>query len=71
MIDIQPKRYNEKIKGVAALLSQGGLALFIASMSRWYIIGMDEELGSWFIVAIALMWVSIHILSLLQPEETT
>lgn len=71
MIDIQARRYNEKIEGVATLLSQGGLALFIASMSRWYIIGMDAELGAWFIVAIALMWVSIHILALLQPEETT
>ncbi|HEX5537833.1 MAG TPA: hypothetical protein VFX27_11620 [Sphingobium sp.] len=71
MVDIQPRRYNEKLKGVATLLSQGGLALFIASMSRWFIVGMDVELATWFGVAVALMWVSIHILNLLQPEETT
>ena len=69
MIDIRPKRYNEMVKTGSSILSQGGLALLAASMSRWLIVGTDVLVGLWLIVAAFAIWLSFRIFELLQLEE--
>lgn len=68
-MDIRPRRYNEMVRAGSSILSQGGLALLAASMSRWLIVGTDIVVALWLIVSAFAIWLSFQIFELLQLEE--
>lgn len=71
MTSIRPDilRANERIKSASNLISNLGAALLAAASARWFVNGFDLYAGSWILVSIALIWVSMRSLTLLEPEE--
>jgi hypothetical protein len=70
MKDMRAVRFNEKIKRVSTVGSNGALALLITTLSRWYLVGRpDLVVALWIFLTIALMFASVLINDLIASED--
>ena len=69
MKDMRPVRANEKLKRASTIIGNGGLALLIAGLSRWYGTSLDLTAAVWIIMAAIAMWTAVQMNELLQPED--
>lgn len=69
MKDMRAVRFNEKLKRVTTLMGNGGLALLIAGLSRWYVVDLDLSAAVWILLALGLIWVAVQANELLESED--
>lgn len=69
MKDMRAVRFNEKVKRASTIIGNGGLALLVAGISRWYLQGLDLFAGIWILMASMLIWSSLQINDVLESEE--
>jgi len=69
MKDMRAVRFNEKVKRISMIVGNGGLALLIAGISRWYLQGLDLFSVIWIFIASGLIWVSLQVNDVLEPED--
>lgn len=69
MKDMRAVRSNEKIKRLSTLFGNGGLALTIAGVSRWYVVGLDLSAAVWILISAGIIWVSVQMNDLLDSED--
>ncbi|MBP6031548.1 MAG: hypothetical protein KA533_08980 [Sphingobium sp.] len=69
MKDMRAVRFNEKVKRASTIIGNGGLALLVAGISRWYLQGLDLFAGIWILMASVLIWSSLQINNVLESEE--
>jgi len=62
-------RFNEKVKRASTIIGNGGLALLVAGVSRWYLQYLDMSAAIWILIAFVLIWVSLQVHEILEPEE--
>jgi hypothetical protein len=67
--DMRSVRFNEKVKRASTIIGNGGFALLIAGISRWTIQGLDLFALIWIFIAAVLIWASLQINEVLEPEE--
>jgi hypothetical protein len=69
MKDMRAIRANEKLKRASTLVGNGGLALLIAALSRWYSAGLDTYVVTWILISAGLIWGSVQMNELLDSED--
>ena len=69
MKDMRAVRFNEKLKRLSTLVGAGGLALVLTVLTRFLDRPLDITSATWTIAGIALIWVSIELNELIQPED--
>jgi hypothetical protein len=69
MKDMRAIRANEKLKRASTLVGNGGLALLIAGLSRWYSTGLDTYAATWILISAGLIWGSVQMNELLDSED--
>jgi len=69
MKDMRAVRFNEKVKRISMIIGNGGLALLIAAISRWYLQGLDLFAIIWIFISSGLIWVSLQVNDVLEPED--
>jgi hypothetical protein len=69
MKDMRAMRANEKLKRASTLVGNGGLALLIASLSRWYSAGLATYVVTWILISAGLIWGSVQMNELLDSED--
>jgi hypothetical protein len=60
---------TEQVKAVSSLMSNGGLTLAAAGLSRWFLVGLDEFAMAWLLCSTALIWTGVKALIMLEAES--
>lgn len=71
MKDMRAVRFNEKVKRASTIIGNGGVALLVTGISRWYLQDFDLFGGIWIFMAFGFIWVSLQINEVLAAEEET
>jgi hypothetical protein len=69
MKDMDAVRYNEKVKRLSTLLGAGGLALVLTALTRLLDRDLDMTTGAWILAGVFLIWASVQLNEVLQPED--
>jgi hypothetical protein len=69
MKEMRAVRANEKLKRASTLVGNGGLALLVAGLSRWYGSGLDAYAATWIFIAATLILGSVQMNDLLDSED--
>jgi len=69
MKDMRAVRFNEKVKRASTLFGNGGVALLIAGLSRWYGASFDLITALWLLLALMLIYVSVQLNAVLLMED--
>lgn len=67
--DMQAVRFNEKVKRFSTLVGNGGLALFIAAVARWWAMGVELFAVIWISISVIFIYSSAKMNDMLQPED--